>query len=233
MASNQTTVRSNVMRGWGVVAIVMCACGNGGGTTSDGGVDGATIDGTGIDAPVDAPPTTDGSRVGVVALGIRVPVVAKLEAGAMRRQVLVSQDGTFYFPGRFASGTSYTLTVNDTRCAIVGATGTTGAVDVTAPLYCHGIVELDALQLPSSLRIVPAFDPGAFTYGGKRPFLMDAAFPITLTPSAAYPGEPSLKVSLINATSDQAITVPYGTGITIDVTHASGVPPAQYTIAPS
>src|SRR6185503_9539478 len=73
-----------------------------------GGGDGDVFDGEG-----DASPDADegsGFRVGGTALGMRQPTLIAIDVGAEHRELLVTEDGPFRFPRRFASGSIYTVT---------------------------------------------------------------------------------------------------------------------------
>ncbi len=198
----------------GVVAVALIGCGTPAvqpPDATDAATDGVASDAS-VDAWVDAPPI-EGVRIGGRALGMRGPVVLALEVGGARRHVAVTHDGSFWFPGGVATNSTYDATLQDPRCRLPVASGTAGTADTMAiELYCPGVVELQSAPLvasgspaaPFAATLSPAFRPGVTAYTGTRPFFMDDTDLVTVTPTAAYPTRPAIRVYSDQVGSGQA-----------------------------
>jgi hypothetical protein len=205
------------MRGVAAVALVV-ACGGGGTDAIDGQV-----------PPIDAPEETDarpdatggGFRIGGLAYGVRGPVPMRVVAGA-EQTVQVSADGVFEFPNGVPDGTPYTVTMDGSPpCALGGGTGVIAGADVVVDLVCDGVVELSAVGFSDPVVLTPPFDPVQIVYSGTRPALLEDPDTFVVTPTAAYPGIPTLMVNGGAATSGQPVTVGETTGadVRIELVH--------------
>ena len=196
-----------------------------GDANGDGG-DGAIVDA----APIDAPPES-GFRVGGTALGMREPAQLRLVANGLRHAI-VSHDGAFWFPGRLADATPFTVTTSNSNCYLVGGTGTISGADVTnLRLYCRGVVELASVVFSSGSPLapfahtqdhplVPPFKPTIYDYVSTRPYFMDTTDSISAVPTAAYGNEPTITV-YTDATPSGTASPPHaiGSGPTITLAH--------------
>lgn len=202
------------------IAIIAAMLGCGG-NSSHG--DDAPPDG-GADAPADADEPGTGPRIRVMAFGVRAPAVLELAIGGDARELVVTEDGLFRFPGRYADGASYAVTTTDARCRIPSGTGTLATTDAIVEIYCDGVVELASVAFSVPMTIVPAFDPVQTSYVLRRPFLLEPTDPIAITATARYPALATLDVYGAPASSGVA-TAPHtlGPGPTITLRHTSGL----------
>lgn len=223
--------------------LLLLACGDNRARPADGdggvGRPDARVDGPG-DASVDAP--LIGFAVGGTAVGVRGNVVLTLTTATDTRHATINADGAFTFPGRVAPGSSFVITTAST-CDLFGETGTNVTADVTTvEAFCEGVVQLADVAFASGVPAVaftstltPAFDPGAYTYSGTRPFFMDDSDVISVTPTAAYPTLPTITVYTDATSSGQSSpSHVVGTVAPVRLQHAPTLDRTyQFTLIPS
>ncbi len=202
------------------ITLMMCACGDNLTVRDDASVhvrDDASADAETGDAPI-------GFKVSGAATGVRSAIVLTLTTETDTRHAAVNGDGAFTFPGGMPSGANYTVSAPlDSACEVLAGSGTITADVTTVELLCAGIVELASVEFASGApgvpfisELTPAFAPGAYTYSGTRPFFMDDTDMISVTPVAAYPTLPSIRVYTDPTSSGQA-SPPHALGTGVDV----------------
>lgn len=221
--------------------LLLLACGDNQARLNDGGAHptDARVDGA-SDASVDAPMT--GFVIGGTAIGVRGNVVLTLTTGTDTRHAAINADGPFVFPGRVDPGSSFTVTTAN-PCDLLGDSGTNVTADVsTVQAFCEGVVQLADVAFASGVppvafesALTPAFDPGAYSYTGTRPFFMDDTDMISVTPTAAYPALPSLSVYTDPTSSGQpSPSHVVGSVVPVRLQHAPTLDRTyQFTLVPS